>query len=503
MRTNLTALGLILAALPALANAKPKPSLRERPAPASAAPRQPPSQAPTTASVEFADKPLRLETIGLSIYPPTEVTSQVDTAGRDSQITMLAKDASWSLQVRTPRTLDLEATATSVADASLATLFDSYGINDKAAAEATAAGKLLREPKTGEQLVIAGYDATRWTIELPSLDGRKPQVRGFTALCISPGQFVVFDTLTAPASQAKARAIIDTIIGTLKIEDPAKIAAERAAAVAAGTKLTDSITPEILAEIVNAHPERWERRYMPGPSGTDADATEIAYRRIRLLSGPRSLVEPGAAQPRSGGGKSDGFVVQIDARIVGKDGSLTDSRSAYFMSADRDDEVWNIANAFRSPKNDKGAKNEPHVATETGARHGVSMMIHSEVRGSAPAAIKPQFQKEGYLNNVEANLLPYLLIKSGVEIEHGFYAWNPSQRKISLRRDTLASISTGEGERGWKISSQSVDGRRPNEAFYTQSGDLIRIEMSDGSLWEPTTYEALRKLWESKGLPTS
>ncbi|MCX5691252.1 MAG: hypothetical protein NTV94_15940 [Planctomycetota bacterium] len=498
----------LLALIPAYAAGQPKPSLSpkepgNRPSgqsqPKAPAPRPLPPTERGTTTVEFAEMPLRLASVGLSVSCPLGVTSQTDSAGRDSKIIMAPEDLSWTLQIKTPRTTDVDATCETVADSTLQSLYESFGIDKHAAAEAMAAGKLVREPRAGERLTVAGYDCARWTIELPSLEGRTPQTRVFASIRCSPGQFIVFDMLTTPPNFKKAKAMMETIIATIKIEDPAKIAADRSAAVNAGLKLFESVGTDTLREIVAAHPERWERRYMPNADGSDANSREIAYRRVKFLWGPRSLLESSSGSAsKASGNRVEGFIVQIDARILAKDGSVTDSRSAYFMSPDRDEETWVVTNALRT-----GKKNEkPSVANETGGRNGQSMIVRTESTGTSPKSTKPAFQGEGYISGVETHLLPYLLMKSGVEAEHGFYSWNSNEGKVVLRRDLLQAIETGNGEKGWKISTQSVEGRKPMEAFFDASGTTLRIEMSDSSIWEPTTYEQLKRIWESKGLPT-
>lgn len=443
--------------------------------------------------------PLRLASVGLSVSCPLGVTSQTDSAGRDSKIIMAPDDLSWTLQIKTPRTTDIDATCETVADSTLQSVYESFGIDKQAAAEAMATGKLIREPRAGERLTVAGYDCARWTIELPSLDGRIPQTRVFASIRCSPGQFVVFDMLTTPPNFKKARTMMETIIATIKIEDPAKIAADRSAAISAGIKLFESVGTDTLREIIAAHPERWERRYMPNSDGSDANAREIAYRRIKFIWGPRSLLDSNSGSAsKASGNRAEGIIVQIDARILAKDGSVTDSRSAYFMSPDREEETWVLTNAMRTGK--KGEK--PLVANETGGRNGQSMIIRTESTGTAPRSTKPAFQGEGYISGVESQMLPYLLMKAGVEAEHGFYSWNSNESKVVLRRDLLEAIDTGNGDKGWKVSTQSVEGRKPMVAYFDASGSLLRIEMSDSSVWEPTTYEQLKRIWESKGLPT-
>ncbi len=449
-------------------------------------------------AIEFGDVPLKLPTVGLSISCPVGVLSQTDSAGRDSAIVLVPKDTTWSLKVRTPRTTDVDATIGHVADTTLSALFDAYGIDAGAAAQASASGKLLREPTPGETLTIAGREAARWFIELPSLEGKEPQVRGFSVVRCSPGQFVVFELLTTRTSFAKARRIADRIIATTVIEDPAVIQAERAAAVAAGVKLVESADATSLRGLVEAFPVRWERRYVPGEDGSTRSAREVAYRRIKYMYGPRSMLDNQGGTVKASGNRTEGFIVQVDARILGADKSVTDSCSIYFMSPDRTEETWTVTNAHRATP---GAT--PQVVTETGARNGQSMVVRTEGKGIPAASHKPILQGDGYLCQVEAMMLPFLLMRSGTEVSHGFYVWNSLETKVVLRKDSLTSTTLDGGERGWQIATEMVEGRKPSLATFNASKRLVRIDMPDGSVWEPTTYDELRDIWEAKGLPTN
>ncbi|MEI7658064.1 MAG: hypothetical protein WCK33_08370 [Phycisphaerae bacterium] len=448
--------------------------------------------------LEFSDVPLKLPTVGLSISCPVGVLSQTDSAGRDSAIVLVPKDTTWSLKVRTPRTTDVDATIEHVADTTLTALFEAYGINAGAAAQASASGKLIREPAPGEKLTVAGRDAARWFIELPSLEGKEPQVRGFSVVRCTPGQFVVFELLTTKTSFAKARRIADRIIATTMIEDPSVIQAERASAIAAGVKLIESVDATSLRGLVEAFPVRWERRFVPGADGSTRNAHEVAYRRIKFMYGPRSLLDNQGGTVKASGNRTEGFIVQVDARILGPDKSVTDSCSIYFMSPDRAEETWTVTNAHRASP---GAS--PQVVTETGARNGQSMVVRTEGKGVPAASHKPILQGEGYLCQVEAMMLPFVMMRSGTEIGHGFYVWNSLETKVVLRKDTLKSTALDGGERGWQISTEMVEGRKPSLATFNAAKRLVRIDMPDGSIWEPTSYEELRQIWESKGLPTN
>lgn len=446
--------------------------------------------------VEFADEPLKLPTIGLSIEVPSGSLTQLDSAGRDSSITVAPKDGAWTMKIKTPRSTDPAASIAQISDIALQLLFDSFGITQQGAREAIATGKLIREPLPGQVLQVAGYDAERWYILLPSLRVGESNVRGYTIIKPSPAQFVVYELLTTPVQYAASRGIFQTVIATTKIQDPALLQATRAAAVTAGVSLLDSIGTTTIGAALDKFPVRWERRYKPA-SGVGGEQ-EIAYRRVKFSQGPRSLIQPGKPGTVAAGSGPDGFVVQVDARMLGSQGLIADSRAAYFLSAQRDSEAWSMSNAIRMKAGEK-----PQLASEVGARDGNSMVVTSEAQGQTSRTSKPVMQGDGYISQVELYLLPQLLMKAANPTEHGFYVWNSGEGKIILRKDRVESVTTDRGEKGWKIASETMEGRKPQIGYYDAEGNMLRLEMPDGSMWEPTTYEDLKRIWESKGLPTN
>lgn len=444
-------------------------------------------------AVVFAQEPVRLESVGLTLYYPDKSIAQVDSAGRDSNITIVPQDSTWSMIVKTPRFEDPDLTNEHISQTALQVIFESYGISPDLVKDAVKAGDIILEPAAGETLTIGGFDARRWYINVPSLQGKEPIVRGYTIITIARSQYITFELLTPKSQFERVRPIYQTVVGAIKVESNDAIQASRAAAVQAGLELFENVGVTTFREITAARPERWERRYFPSASGNIADEKEVAYRRLRFMMGPRSMIESNPNAARGGGAKGEGFIYQMDARVLGNDKSVIDSRGVYFLSTDREEEAWILRTAVRS-----GPGAEPQVGSELGARTGTSMAITTEATGQGVMNYKPIIQSEGYISQVEGALLPWLLMKNNVETEHGFYSWRSGEYRIMLRKDTVEKIP----EQGWKISTQVAEGRTPQVTYYDEKGNMIRSEMSDGSVWEPTTLPELMKIWESKGLPT-
>ena len=139
------------------------------------------------------------------------------------------------------------------------------------------------------------------------------------------------------------------------------------------------------------------------------------------------------------------------------------------------------------------------VATEIGARNGMSMVVRIEGNGVPQKTIQPVFQSDGYISRVEAWILPQLLIRAGVTTDFGFYSYQSDSSGVTLRRDVLEQPS--DKPNLWKLTTKLTEDKPSQTSYYNAKGELIRTEMSDGSVWVPTTYDELYKLWQSKHMP--
>lgn len=477
---------------PALTGARPAAA----PPPAKPAPAAKPSHNPGV--VEFGEDPLKIESIGLTMPLPLGCIAQIDTAGHDVGARIAPKDASWAIRIGSPRgTADM--TTAQVGDAAIVTLLESYGITDKDSNVLGTRGRMLtREPQEGDPpILISGKPADRWYVTLPPLEGRQPVVRGFTVIQTGPGQFITFELLTTEADLARTKPIYQTTVAAATIEDPTLLAAARAGALTAGLKVFDNLGTQAIRDIIATTPERWERLYRPSPTGSVLDEVEVAYRRIKFSVGNRGALNPAE---RGSADRQEGFVVEMDARLI--DGtSIIDSRSVYFMSFDREDEAWVVTNAFRIA----GSTAKPPVFRETGGRTKSSMMVRVEGTGKPPETIRPSVPGEGYISQVEAAMLPQLLLRHAITAEYGFYAYQSSANTIRMRRDILERVTDAESGRPdhWKLITRLSEDKPPQTVYFTDKGVHLRTEMPDGSFWEPTNIEALAKLWKSKGLPVN
>ncbi|HYE63102.1 MAG TPA: hypothetical protein VD997_13990 [Phycisphaerales bacterium] len=495
-----TACALALAAGAAAAQTSPQRQPQRPPAvpapsgqPAGQPAAQPslPSRTYNPSPVELATDAWKLESVGLSMFLPIDTLAQASTAGGKSsvQITPTTSNSTWIVNIQTPRVVNSDTTAAEVCDQIVTEHFRNAGGevfvpkegNPNNLELAGLKGKLLEQRKT---IRIGGMDSERVYFSVPGATVDSPEIiRGLTIFKPGTNQFVVFELVTTPAAYDKARSIYEATVASATFEDPAKLMLTRAAAIAAGQKVLGDAAPQKLKEVIAAYPERWERCYKPSPSGADADATEIGYRRITAKVGPRAAGQIG--------GNQDGFTVQIESRMLDK-AVIIDTTASYFVSSDMGDESWTVQNAIR-----KGT--QVNTMTERGARAGNGMVVQVEGTGMAPREIRPVFVADGYVSRVESVLLPLILLKSGAAMDYGFYSYLSDESTVCYRRETLEQPAERPGL--WKLTTKLSDKKPALVSYYNGKGQLLRTEMPDGAVWEPVTPEKLMQLWKSKNLP--
>ncbi|MFZ2874018.1 MAG: hypothetical protein WAZ94_05995 [Phycisphaerales bacterium] len=472
---------------------------------ASACPAQSPApQPPTGAAVEFSDELFRLDTVGLTLMLPSDVSAQSTTVGSKSGVQIQPREPSWIVNIQTPKTANPDTTTAQAVDEIATQVLRESG---EAWAKDPAGGKPSLVGYNGEiieprkTILINGLPAERVYVKVPG-EREGFVVRGFTVFKTTPAQFVTFELISPEAGFARARSIYETFVGTATFEDPSRVGADRAAAVTAGLKVFERAGEAELREVIEQVPERWERFYRPAATGADSDATELGYRRLRFSVGTRAAL--GATG--HAGSRDPGFVAQLDARYLdgarvvdGKlvAGRVVDSRSVYFMSFDRADEAWTVQNAVRAGT--PSGKSQPKVFTETGGRTGRSMFVSITGPGTPGRDVRPVFQGDGYVSRFESLLLPEILIRAGVQADLGFYTYQSSAETIKLRRDLLEQPSEMLG--AWRLTTRLTEDKPAQVSVYNDKGRLVKTELADGTLWEPIELDRLVSLWRSKGLP--
>ncbi len=451
---------------------------------------------PQTGAVELADQPQVLESIGLKFFPPLGTKVIQDTAGKEAKLTIVPADESWQISVTAPRTTNPDLTVSTACDELIAKLLERVGRVDEKTQEINSLGKVVsrtdklvldsdRPDLIGEQFIVS----------LPRSKNAPDTIRGYTLVKIAPDRFVNFELITTADKFQAAAAVYQIVVRTAKFEDSERMVAARAAAISAGKSVFASLTDDVLREIMKQRNGRFERLYRPAVGGARMDETEVAYRRVTTWFGKRGELDPSRpAKDFTAAEKEEGYLLRTDARYVNGP-QIVDISGTFFIRPDRSMEAWVIRQAIRQA----GKKDVVGISTEKGARNGDIISVVTEVTGQPDESVKTQVSGEGYLSRFDSMLLPQILIRSKVPTEFGFYVYQSEAGKVQLRRELLEQPADRPGL--WKLTTRLSEDRRPMVSLYNDQGDLIRTELSDGSIWEPIDAKSLVRLWRDKSLP--
>ncbi|MCC6677478.1 MAG: hypothetical protein IT436_10070 [Phycisphaerales bacterium] len=447
------------------------------------------ADAPTT-TVEMADDPFALDTVGMSIRLPVGARAETTSFGGQTSVQVIPPDSTWLIRIQTPRVPNKTMSALEVATEAMNQLLASVSVEDQKGGVLGTFGQVLKEPHE----VNLSQKAARFYVWLPNSAKSSAVVRGYTVFKTGPDQFCAFDLTTAEPEFGRVQGIYEATIATATFTDSIELSESRGKLVKAGLGLFKGLSDKEYRELIGDGAERWERLYRPSKTGAVNDDEEIAYRRIRAWVGKRGDLDPERTKGTgTAADKRVGYLVQMDAR--GVDGrTVIDSRAVYFMSPDRSEEAWVVRNALKEPKG------EPLVSSEIGGRTGESVSVTTSTSATPSQTIRPLIQGQGYISGFESVMLPRLLTRAATPGEYGFYAYQSKAGMIRLRRDVVEQPADRPGV--WKITSKLGEDQKPQVAYYTAEGKLIRTELPDGSVWEPIELDRLVQIWRNKGLPT-
>ena len=452
-----------------------------------------PGQVPKgVGALDLADEPFRLDSVGLSIRLPVGATVEsTRLAGRQS-VQVTPANGAWVMNVQTPQTANENATIADALKQTLDLIKGSYGVvdPDQSVVLETQA-KILEQI---DSLDLPGGKAARLYVSLPRAGNmgsdKSRLVKGYTIFKPGPKQYVVFELVTPEKTFTQNRGAYETSVGTALFVDSNALMLGRGAAVKAGTAFVTQLSSDDYQRAFGEG-EQWYRLYRPAKTGAPMDADELGYRGVKFWRGQRGEVNPGKAKSQwSRADQQEGYLCQVRGRIV-VEGGMGDTMGVYFMTLDRNEEMWSVTTAFKDAAGKVIAQ-----ASETGARLGDDVTVVKEESGRPPTHVKPPIIGEGYVSQFETYLLPRMMVQKDVRAELGFYAYqsNPSNT-ISFRRESAQK----EGSL-WTVTTTVREDMPPQVSTYSSKGELLKTVMDDGRVWEPVELAKLKRMWEQKGL---
>lgn len=517
----------------AQAQAPAAPAAAPAPATAPAAPSLPPP-----VPIFLADEPLRLDSVGLSVFPPAGCRIQIAEQGKQLLVEVTEPQGLYQILIRVvPTDANMASVEDAIAGIRRGLTANQSIVRPKAPRleepmiEVTRPGQASPALDSIENAVelepvtlrIAGNPApgARLYTTQGLLAARGVAVRGFTVFPVAeekPEALVVFELTTPRESASYAQRAYELMIASATFDDPRRASDARRTAIFSGIALMRGLPREKLEALLDDK-QHWARLSRPAPGRSPADATEIGYRALRFWKGRQAELQgpAGRALPPTPD-NPEGYLAELIARVVTKDTQgrqrIVDTQGLYFMTPDRQSEAWTIrtiANNPDAPSTDKPAPSKagapPRLLryTETGARTGrtISVSLSGPVSpGLDPnRVVRPVIDSDGYLNQFEALLLPRLLAASAQEGDLAWYAYRSDAQMVSLRRDTLRFDPAAPGLLTLKTTLR--DEMAPQISLLRADGTLIRTDLPDGTTWEPIDLASLKRLWTDKGLPTA
>lgn len=433
----------------------------------------------TPTGIEFESSPIRIDALNLNIFLPKGSVTQSTSFTTNTTMGIGLPNQLGVMIIKEQKTSDQDLTTAQVADNIVEQL-------TRFASSKT--GKLLaRDPN----LSIPPHTGERFYVRTPGLNGKPDTVRGMTIFQSQPQKFVIFDFTCLYSNFDQARAYYEASVGTMDLGNPTETDVRRAAAIKSMLAFVDLRSIEDYQGAMTNKKDRWERLYLPATSGDEMDATEYGYRKIRSWGGFKGELTD---KPRSSWNADDrslGYFVQIDAMAL-EDEIRVDTRATFYMSEDTNEESWTIKMSLRQGTDQR-------TSTITGARSGTSMAIMLDQSDLPATKTHPLIQGDGYLSQVQTYLIGALLAADAQPGEYASYAYNSSLGAISLRWDVLEKPA--ETPDLTRITTKVSNDTPPVVSIYNKEGELLRVRLANGRIWEQIELDRLIKLWKKKGLP--
>lgn len=455
----------------------------------------PDKQDPVRGVVEFEQDTHKIPSLGLALHIPLGAIVESTRVAERATTRISPESRDWLIDIQPIEESDRELTVAALADRIADRMIESARPGGAGREELTPR-IFLRE----KQVRLPNTTAERFYIIVPQRQG-EDLIRGMTLIQLSPTRYAALSIFSRASDFAQARLTYEALVSSIVIEDPETADVSRAAAVRLGMSVLARLDDDDYRQIIADNPERWERFFRPSSTGSNGDAAELGYRRITAWQGKRGDVNYGRPRRHTAADDQPGILLRFESRLVETtrlDGVFTgepvilDTVATYFMSFDGEEESWLLRVARR-----EGAQTAEWE--ELGARTGTSMNVRTSGVGRTPSIIKPIFESEGYISQVQSFLLPLLLVRAGIEGDFGFYAYRSADSKVVLRRDVLERPSSNPEL--WLLRSRLTEDSPEQQWLFDPDGSLIRSTLQDGRIWEPTTLDRLASLWRSKGLP--
>lgn len=429
--------------------------------------------------------PFTADAIGLSMHLPYGAHVTLDSSG--STIVYIATDAPvpklWRIRLEQVPWANPQPDSDDSADAFLDLILSRQG----------EARVIVRGP-----MELDGRAGLQCYVERTFPDGTQA-IHGWVLMPSAPGSFVIFTLSVTPEYFPDFKPLFDRSLATLDLRSEVERSLEHRSRIEHGRQFLQSLTAERLRPLIGLR--QWFRSYRPPARDGSTGAVELACSVVDVFEAMQGELNGNRDEREfSPEDRELGLMVRVQGRMVidASRDSYADTLAQYWMAWDQSGEAWSILTTQRQ-------RRATRTEAETGLRPMPSVGQPQPKLTVIRSTDNPREWRvpEVYLSQSLAWLLGRLLPRDQQEPQFfSYYYYNArgASPTLTLRYDRWEPVADGSGN--WVLATLLEKNQPPDMTTYDADGALLRRVRNTGDVTEPTTQDALLRLWRSKGLRT-
>ena len=340
-----------------------------------------------------------------------------------------------------------------------------------------------------KQMEIQGIEAWWLRASIPIDQGEDSTVC-WLVVPVCGNQAVVASILTITKEWQRVGKTVLTALDSLSFLDPASILIDRMRGLDNATYLLSDLSVETLEPIIGINSWRQIQETKNGSIRPE----DIGYAFISTRTG--TIEALGTSKTSNG---EIGLIVEVRSRILpdAQTGIITDTFGMYWMSFDGKEELWSSSTTRWKGK-------IKTVQKETGIRNRASLGDPK----SSVLILRQDLTTNRQLNPIEITTDAFWLPKTltwviGPLLQSNTtasYAWHALNDYIDPPTQTMRSDTIEPTKTGFSVTTRLGDSDALVRTYYDNHGSFLRRSLNDGVHIYGTSEQALRAIWEPKGL---
>jgi hypothetical protein len=335
-------------------------------------------------------------------------------------------------------------------------------------------------------------------IESPLAEGGS----GFSGWVIVPSgedRYLVASLVLSASTLDTAIPALRETFRTMRLVDHSEIVTDRREKIERGLAML-RFSEETLRAALQPEPLLY-RVYRDRDPNDPGDDTEVGWMTVRAIEAMRGEVNGSIpAEDLEAEEREKGFMVIVQAKTIidGNATNVVDTESRYWVSWDRGSEVWSVRSTQRQRD---AARTTGQTAVRTPPRRGDPRPILRVINASGMTEPLEWAVPPNYLSQAELIMLGRLLPRTSPNPEpYASYAFDPKTNGLPKRMDSFRQNPEGT----WTLETKIGTNPLPLVQTFDAKGNRVRRVDNDAAgsvITELISPEALRSLWQRKGLP--